>query len=147
MKSLVLALMLVSSSVMAAPVTFLEMHSTGDYIVPVGSYYYDDTNSFITGSNSYESNSTYYQNSPRFNVSYVDESTSWSDYWTLSFSTHELGGPMMVGVYDDAVRFPFEPNGVPGLSISGNGRGNNTLNGSFEVLDIAYSGNTLLRFE
>lgn len=109
------------------------------------SYYYDDNNSTITGYNQYSSNPTYFQNSPTFRVNY-DDGTLFGGYWNLSFSSHEIGGPMTVGVYDDAVRFPFEPNGTPGISITGNGSANNTLTGSFEVLDIFYNDNTLLRF-
>lgn len=136
---ILISAMAFSAVVSATPVTFLEMHSTGAYVVPAGDYFYDADNSSITGYNQYSSNRTYYQNSPSFRVNY-------SGNWNVSFSTHELGGPMELGVYDNAVRFPFEPNGVPGISITGNGRGNNTLTGSFEVHDIAYSGNTLLRF-
>ncbi len=136
----ILALLAFAAPALAAPITFFEMQSNGSYVVPKGNYYYDLTNSSITGRNSYSSNSTYYQNSPTFNINYP------TGYWTLNFSTHELGGPMTVGLYDDATRFPFEKNGVPGLNLYGNGRGNNTLTGSFEVFDILYAGNTLLRF-
>lgn len=42
---------------------------------------------------------------------------------------------MTVGSYTGAVRYPFNEPGTPGLSFSGNGRGNNALTGSFQVLE------------
>lgn len=41
--------------------------------------------------------------------------------------------------YENATRFPFNSPTRPGLSVSGNGRGNNELSGWFNVLDVAYS--------
>ena len=42
------------------------------------------------------------------------------------------------GVYELATRFPFQAATVPGLSVSGEGRGCNTLTGRFEVLEVTY---------
>lgn len=54
---------------------------------------------------------------------------------------------MSVGTYDDATRFPFQSPVNPGLTFAGNGRGNNTLTGSFKVLDVTYGVNgTVLSF-
>jgi hypothetical protein len=41
-------------------------------------------------------------------------------------------------VYELATRFPFQAATVPGLSVSGEGRGCNTLTGRFEVLEVTY---------
>lgn len=136
----VLLLLFISSSAFAAPMTFVEMNSSGEDVVPAGYYYYDETNSEIAGSNAYPSNEEYYQNSPLFNIDYE------GGYWDIRFSTHTLGGPMTVGVYDDAERFPFETEATPGIAITGNGRANNTLTGSFEVLEVEYDGETLISF-
>jgi hypothetical protein len=57
--------------------------------------------------------------------------------WTL-----ELIGPNKttprVGFYPDAVRFPFQPAGQPGLDFYGHGWGNNKLSGYFNVLQAEY---------
>lgn len=46
---------------------------------------------------------------------------------------------LAVGVYSNASRYPFNGPGA-GLSISGNGRGCNTLCGSFEILELHTNG-------
>jgi hypothetical protein len=45
------------------------------------------------------------------------------------------------GEYDNAARWPFEATTQPGLSFInwGEGRGDNTLSGYFDVLNIQYS--------
>jgi hypothetical protein len=53
---------------------------------------------------------------------------------------------LAVGSYAGATRYPFNPPGTPGLNVSGNGRGCNTLTGSFDVdeLTIAPTGEVLV---
>ncbi|MFM7465100.1 MAG: hypothetical protein ACKO28_06465 [Cyanobium sp.] len=59
-------------------------------------------------------------------------------YWNL-----ELGGPgsdpLTVGNYEGATRMAFRPPDSPGLDFAGNYRGNNTLTGSFSVLEAVYA--------
>jgi hypothetical protein len=69
-----------------------------------------------------------------------------SDFWTLSFAA-PAGSPLVPGTYEGAFRHPFQPAGSPGLSVSGEGRGCNTLTGRFVVHAIEKSGTTLTRFE
>jgi hypothetical protein len=57
--------------------------------------------------------------------------------WMIAFSSRQLGHPLAVGRYDNAMRFPFESSGHPGLDISGNGRGCNTETGWFEIESIS----------
>jgi hypothetical protein len=45
---------------------------------------------------------------------------------------------LTVGTYSGAARFPFQAPDQPGLSVFGDGRGCNTLTGSFTVLAISY---------
>ena len=46
------------------------------------------------------------------------------------------------------MRYPFQPAGVPGLAVAGDGRGCNVLTGSFQVLQAVYGpGNTLVAFD
>lgn len=58
-----------------------------------------------------------------------------SEWWFLDFS-NGLNVPLAPGTYSGAVRYPFNPPGVPGLSVYGDGRGCNTLTGSFIVSEI-----------
>lgn len=67
------------------------------------------------------------------------------EFWFLDFAApnNQL---LQVGDYEGATRFPFQALSEPGLSISGEGRGCNTLTGSFEVLKVAYQGNQVTEF-
>ncbi len=66
------------------------------------------------------------------------------DWWDFEFAAPSYdpvsntndGQQLKVGFYDKAQRFPFNSPTRPGLSVSGNGRGNNTLSGWFRVLEI-----------
>jgi hypothetical protein len=61
------------------------------------------------------------------------------DGWSLDFDA-PLSQPLVPGTYPDATRYPFNGAG-PGLSLSGNGRGCNTLTGTFTVLDASFGPN------
>jgi hypothetical protein len=63
----------------------------------------------------------------------VGEKNSWK-HWDLAFTSpqHQVLQP---GVYKMAARYPFNDK-MPGLSISGHGRGCNTLIGEFEILEV-----------
>jgi hypothetical protein len=56
--------------------------------------------------------------------------------WSFRFSAAS-GGRLQPGTYTGATRYPFN-SGVPGLSVSGNSNGCNTLTGSFVVLEAVY---------
>ena len=58
-------------------------------------------------------------------------------FWNLDFDAPS-GTRLLPGTYAAATRFPLNPNGVPGLSITGNGGGCNTVTGSFVVLEATY---------
>jgi hypothetical protein len=77
------------------------------------------------------------------------------NYWSFEFAAPTYdpvantndGNNLAIGFYDHATRFPFNSPTRPGLNFSGNGRGNNTLGGWFDVIDIAYDQNEdVLRF-
>lgn len=59
-------------------------------------------------------------------------------WWYLEFSA-PFDALLSVGFYDNAMRWPFQDPERPGLSFSGNGRGNNTLTGFFEVFEAVFS--------
>ena len=60
-----------------------------------------------------------------------------SESWSLDFAAP---GPvdLQAILYTDATRFPFQSAVVPGLSVTGDGRGCNELEGAFQVHEIAY---------
>ena len=66
--------------------------------------------------------------------------------WNLAFAAP--GDALLVpGSYENATRWPFQSPTGPGLSVSGSGRGCNTLTGRFDVLEVVYgAGGQVLRF-
>jgi Fibronectin type III domain len=58
-------------------------------------------------------------------------------WWDADFVPGQ-GDILVVGSYPNATRYPFNGTG-PGLSISGNARGCNTLRGSFDVTWVDYA--------
>ncbi len=57
-----------------------------------------------------------------------------SRWWYLRLAAPE-GANLSVGSYANATRWPFQETTAPGLDLSGNGRGNNRLTGSFNILE------------
>jgi hypothetical protein len=64
---------------------------------------------------------------------------SWSTRWWYLDIAAPLWKSPQVGSYPCARRYPFQGYREPGLSFMGNGRGNNVLTGSFEVLEATYA--------
>jgi len=64
-------------------------------------------------------------------------------FWLLDFAAPN-SQLLTVGSYTGGARFPFQAASQPGLSISGDGRGCNTLTGSFVVLEISYGAGTTI---
>ena len=62
-------------------------------------------------------------------------------WWDLDFSSAQLGLPLEPGVYEMAERRPFASPGHPGLEVTGDGRGCNTIAGRFQVHEYTRSGN------
>jgi hypothetical protein len=59
-----------------------------------------------------------------------------TEWWTLEFDVP--GSSVLApGTYNNATRYPFNTTG-PGLTLYGNGRGCNTLTGSFTVIDAVF---------
>lgn len=57
-------------------------------------------------------------------------------WWSLAFQA-PAGTQLVPGIYEGATRHPFNDDGT-GLSLSGDGRGCNTLTGRFEVHEAVY---------
>jgi hypothetical protein len=67
-------------------------------------------------------------------------------YWDLELETPD-GSPLAPGFYGGATRYPFNDPGEPGLTLSGNHRGNNMNTGYFTVLEADFgAGSTVNRF-
>ncbi|MDS0137808.1 hypothetical protein H5970_18020 [Amycolatopsis sp. CM201R] len=60
-----------------------------------------------------------------------------SDWWTLDLAAPS-GTGLTAGTYDGATRYPFQGANAPGLDLSGNGRGCNTLTGTFTVQNVVF---------
>ena len=58
--------------------------------------------------------------------------------WTVAFAAPK-GQRLRAGEFSNATRFPFNDDGVPGLSMSGCGRGSNRSFGRFTVERIAFN--------
>jgi hypothetical protein len=61
-----------------------------------------------------------------------------SSGWSVAMYAPD-GQPLVVGSYTGAGRAGFQPAGTPGLEITGEGRGCNTLTGQFDVTQLAFS--------
>lgn len=59
-------------------------------------------------------------------------------WWDVELSTRAIGKPLGVGTYTDAQRAAFAATGHPGLDVSGDGRGCNTVAGDFTIHDIVW---------
>ena len=62
------------------------------------------------------------------------------DFWSVDLAA-PASATLVPGVYEGATRWPFQAAGAPGLSVSGDGRGCNTLTGRFVVLEATYDVN------
>ncbi|WP_329334106.1 hypothetical protein OG866_12020 [Streptomyces sp. NBC_00663] len=59
------------------------------------------------------------------------------DWWYLDL-TAPSGQTLAPGTYTGATRYPFNEPTEPGLDLSGNGRGCNTLTGEFTITDVEF---------
>ncbi|MGW1465626.1 hypothetical protein ACWCPT_14970 [Streptomyces sp. NPDC002308] len=59
------------------------------------------------------------------------------DWWYLNLAA-PAGAALTPGTYTGATRYPFQEPSAPGLSLDGNGRGCNTLTGTFTVEDVEF---------
>jgi serralysin len=104
----------------------------GDYISQGQSYYFDTTsgNFNVSASDSFADPDTLVDT---ISLSFSNSSGGGFSFWSLDISTRYTGQQLVPGSYTGAVRYPFDSTGHPGLNLSGDGRGSNTLTGSFTV--------------
>ncbi|MBX7222063.1 MAG: hypothetical protein K1Y36_19080 [Blastocatellia bacterium] len=69
---------------------------------------------------------------------YLGEGQFKSDFWGVDVGTNKIGKNLEVGVYENARRAAFAPDGNPGLDVGGNGRGCNMLGGRFTIFDSKF---------
>jgi hypothetical protein len=70
-------------------------------------------------------------------VSLAFHTPTYSHFWYLDFAAPNKQF-LTPGMYSGAVRFPFQAIGQSALSVYGDGRGCNTLTGSFEIKEVVY---------
>ena len=70
---------------------------------------------------------------------YLSINAANGDWWSMDLRA-PLGEQLAVGEYPNATRAPFSGAGA-GIDIGGNGRGCNTIEGSFVVADVAFGPN------
>ena len=112
-----------------APTVLAMSSQPGDYIGGGGQYLFTLSDGTFTPFNA---------------ANVVTFSISNGNFWEAEFAgptSTRLG----VGNYDNARRYPFQPEGTPGLNLDGAGRGCNTLTGNFDVLKAGYNSSSVLK--
>ena len=113
--------------------TFVSLQSDGgDYIGQGETYDYTTANALITV-NAVGGSLT------------VD--VSGDEYWTGNFVLPSALSQLARGTYANLKRYPFNDAAVGGLSWSGEGRGCNTLTGSFTIDAVTYAAGSLATFD
>ena len=69
------------------------------------------------------------------NVSLNPTNFSEGWWWHVDLASPK-GQPLAIGAYELARRYPFQPDGQPGLDFSGTGRGCNMLTGRFSISEL-----------
>ncbi|MER5975209.1 DUF5110 domain-containing protein [Streptomyces sp. NPDC001857] len=101
-----------------------------------------DEGDWISGGQSY-AYSTASQDRLRISANNANNSVSLSldgangDWWSLDLAA-PAGNVLAPGTYTGATRHPFNGPTEPGLDLSGNGRGCNTLTGEFTIFDVEF---------
>jgi hypothetical protein len=105
------------------PTGFCLQSDPGDYIGGGKSYFAGGSGSVTmpTGSTTL------------INVTLQDASTS--SQWFVNLAAG-AGSLLLPGLYDPAQRYPFQTGTAAGLSITGNGRGCNTVSGRFSIEEL-----------
>jgi hypothetical protein len=74
----------------------------------------------------------------RFALGTVTGSNTTNTFSTLDFATNELNLPFQPGTYNNAERASFASAGHPGLDVTFQNRGSNTLTGTFTVNSVSF---------
>jgi hypothetical protein len=123
----------------------VQPHLTPAVGVPfTGAYFDGEPSEYLTRGLSYSFPTVTYEGLrsgyPMFTVS------SPTDSFQVWFAA-PVGQPLVPGVYNDAQRFDFRAPGTPGIDVSGDGRGCNTIAARFTVSDAALPVSFAAQFE
>ena|SRR5258708_6858256 len=103
-----------------AQVTSLTLNSDpGDYIGQGQFLFFTPADGSFSAQQNFDQVASFSFNSP-------------THFWHLDFAAAN-SQLLTVGTYTGAARFPFQSSSQPGLSVYGDGRGCNTLTGSFQA--------------
>jgi len=124
---------IVSQVTPAATVTQLSMSGEpGDYIGGTTNYSFTPATGTFSA---FASDNNSDGKADAIQISYNDSNHN----WFMSFNTYHVTGQNLVpGFYDNAQRAPFASSGHPGIDISGDGRGCNTITGNFTVHEATF---------
>src|SRR5207302_662772 len=64
----------------------------------------------------------------------------------LQFASRKIPAPLAVGLYNMVGRYPFEPQGSPGLNIDADGRACNNITGKFQIYTLVVNNGALSSF-
>ncbi|MDZ8096654.1 MAG: DUF4347 domain-containing protein [Nostoc sp. DedQUE05] len=121
-------------STVAATTALILDSDRGNYIGQSDYYSYTSLTGNFGASRAYPTN-TSSNNAIRITYS---EPGSGGKWWDLSFAA-PFNAPLTTGTtYTGAARFPFQATNQPGLDVSGDGRGYNSLTGEFTINQIIY---------
>jgi hypothetical protein len=124
----------------AGPIAHLDLESQpGDFIGQGQNWditYTPENSDFFSA----QINQTLPDGSPTYVTFVLGTVTSGTDntFAILQFGTNQLGIPLQPGTYTDAERAPFADPGHPGLDVSFQNRGCNTLTGSFTINQVSF---------
>jgi len=129
----VVFLVSLASTLAVAGETSLSMTSSvGDWVGQGQSYFYTDQDATFTAWFD-----TIFNNADH--VAIAVEGPSFSFWWYLDFGPIH-NAQLTAGVYNGATRWPFNGPTEPGVDVGGNGRGCNTLTGTYTVIEIDIDG-------
>lgn len=126
----------------ATPIAHLTLKSEyGDYIGRGGSYdiTYTQSNSYFFSAQVRRTISSSKDPAELLFVMGAPKGGGDDTFALLFFGTDQLGIPIQHGFYANAERADFASLGHPGLDISFQGRGSNTVSGNFAINDVIYS--------
>lgn len=118
------------------------MTGQAGYLGQNQSYYYDS----FDGSMSVTASDAGASGVPEY-LSVYFLGTDLGTFASLDFATNKLGVDLAPGSYTNVQRASFAAAGYAGLDVGFNGRGCNTVTGSFNVLDAVYVGTKVQRFD
>ena len=120
----------------AAGNTLSMVSQPGDYIGQGRTYAFSTQTGVFTAERNFQGGVTLHYH----------DFTQPSTWWDLGFASAD-NAPLAPGTYSNATRLSFRQPNTPGMEISGEHRGSNTLTGTFTVQEVQYAPDgTVLRF-